>query len=61
MTRSGLPAIALLILALVVTACGDTQPSGSEAATSDEPVASIDIGSSEEPSESAAAASEPPA
>jgi general L-amino acid transport system substrate-binding protein len=61
MTRSGLPAIALLILALVVTACGDTQPSGSETAASDEPVASIDIGASEEPSESAAAASEPPA
>ncbi len=61
MTRSGLPAIALLILALVVTACGDTQPSGSGTAASEEPVASIDIGASAEPSESAAAASEPPA
>ena len=57
MTRSGLSAIALLILALVVTACGDQAPSGG--AQSEEPPASIDAGGSEAPAESAAASEEP--
>ena len=57
MTRSGLSAIALLILALVVTACGDQAPSGG--AQSEEPAASIDAGGSEAPVESAAASEEP--
>ena len=57
MTRSGLSAIALLILALVVTACGDQAPSGG--AQSEEPAASVDVGGSEAPAESAAASEEP--
>ena len=57
MTRSGLSAIALLILALVVTACGDQAPSGD--AQSEEPAASVDVGGSEAPAESAAASEEP--
>ena len=59
MTRSGLSAIALLILALVVTACGDTQPTGGETNQSEEPAASIDAGASEAPEESAAASQAP--
>ena len=57
MTRTGLPAIALLILAFVVTACGDQAPSGG--VESEEPEASIDVGASEEPAESAAASEAP--
>jgi general L-amino acid transport system substrate-binding protein len=57
MTRSGMSAIALLILALVVTACGDQAPSGD--AQSEEPAASVDVGGSEAPAESAAASEEP--
>jgi len=51
MTRTGMPMIALIVLALVVTACGDTPPTG---ATSDEPAASVAA------DESTAPASQPP-
>jgi general L-amino acid transport system substrate-binding protein len=51
-----LPAIALLILALVVTACGDTQPTGG--ANSEAPAASIDAGGESTAPEASAAASQ---
>jgi general L-amino acid transport system substrate-binding protein len=52
MTRSGMPLIALIVLALVVTACGDQQPS--QDATESTPV-----GASLAPEESAAASEAP--
>jgi general L-amino acid transport system substrate-binding protein len=55
MTRSGMPVIALIILALVVTACGDTPPP-TDTDTSEAPAASVDVAESTAPTES-----EPPA
>jgi general L-amino acid transport system substrate-binding protein len=55
MTRSGMPVIALIILALVVTACGDTPPP-TDTDTSEAPAASVDVAESTAPAES-----EPPA
>jgi general L-amino acid transport system substrate-binding protein len=52
MTRSGMPLIALILLALVVTACGDQQPS--QDATESTPA-----GASVAPEESAAASEAP--
>jgi general L-amino acid transport system substrate-binding protein len=52
MTRSGMPLIALIVLALVVTACGDQEPS--QDATESTPV-----GASVAPEESAAASEAP--
>jgi len=54
MTRSGMPVIALIVLALVVTACGDQQPTASEDATESTPA-----GASAAPEESAAASEAP--
>ena len=55
MTRSGMPVIAMIILALVVTACGDTPPA-TDTDTSEAPAASVDVAESTAPAES-----EPPA
>src|SRR5918995_6161088 len=52
MTRSGMPLIALIVLALVVTACGDQEPS--QDATESTPA-----GASAAPGESAAASEAP--
>jgi general L-amino acid transport system substrate-binding protein len=49
MTRTGMPLIALILLALVATACGDQQPTGSQDATESTPA-----GASTAPKESAA-------
>jgi general L-amino acid transport system substrate-binding protein len=59
MTRSRLSLIALIVLALVATACGDTPPPD-DGATSEEPVASIDTGGESEAPEASAAESEDP-
>jgi general L-amino acid transport system substrate-binding protein len=53
MTRSGMPVIALIILALVVTACGDTPPP-TDTDTSEAPDASVDVAESTAPTESQA-------
>jgi general L-amino acid transport system substrate-binding protein len=53
MTRSGMPVIALIILALVVTACGDTPPP-TDTDTSEAPDASVDVAESTAPAESQA-------
>jgi len=53
MTRSGMPVIAMIILALVVTACGDTPPA-TDTDTSEAPAASVDAAESTAPAESAA-------
>ncbi len=60
MTRSGMPVIALIILAFVVTACGDTPPPTDGSPASQAPAASTEPGTSEAPAESAPA-SEPAA
>ena len=52
MTRSGMPLIALIVLALVVTACGDQEPS-------QEATESTPIGASVAPEESVAASEAP--
>jgi general L-amino acid transport system substrate-binding protein len=54
MTRTGMPLIALILLALVATACGDQQPTGSQDATESTPA-----GASTAPKESAAASEAP--
>jgi general L-amino acid transport system substrate-binding protein len=54
MTRTGMPLIALILLALVATACGDQQPTGSQDATESTPA-----GASTAPEESAAASEAP--
>ena len=56
MTRSGMPLIALIVLALVVTACGDQQPSGG---ASQDATESTPAGASTAPEESAAASEAP--
>jgi general L-amino acid transport system substrate-binding protein len=53
MTRSGMPVIAMIILALVVTACGDTPPA-TDTDTSEAPGASVDVAESTAPAESEA-------
>ena len=55
MTRSGMPVIALLILALVVTACGDAPPPTDGGQASQDPATSAAPEASEAPEESAAA------
>ena len=55
MTRSGMPVIALLILAFVVTACGDAPPPTDDAPASQDPATSAAPEASEAPEESAAA------
>ena len=53
MTRTGMPLIALILLALVATACGDQQPTGSQDATESTPAgasqAPASAGASEAP------------
>jgi general L-amino acid transport system substrate-binding protein len=56
MTRSGMPVIALILLALVVTACGDQAPSGEPSQDATE---STPAGASTAPEESAAASEAP--
>jgi general L-amino acid transport system substrate-binding protein len=55
MNRFGMPLLALLVLALVVTACGDTAPSGGASQAASEGV----TGESAAPDESAAASEAP--
>ena len=55
MTRSGMPVIALLILALVVTACGDAPPPTDGEQASQDAATSTAPDASEAPEESAAA------
>lgn len=54
MTRTGMPLIALILLALVATACGDQQPTTSQDATESTPA-----GASTAPEESATASEAP--
>mgnify|MGYP002336093871 CR=1 FL=1 len=56
MTRTGTPLIALILLALVVTACGDQAPSGGASQDASE---STPAGASQAPEESAAASEAP--
>jgi general L-amino acid transport system substrate-binding protein len=56
MTRTGTPLIALILLALVVTACGDQAPSGG---ASQDATESTPAGASTAPEESAAASEAP--
>jgi general L-amino acid transport system substrate-binding protein len=56
MTRTGMPLIALILLALVVTACGDQAPSGGPSQDATE---STPAGASSAPEESAAASEAP--
>jgi general L-amino acid transport system substrate-binding protein len=56
MTRTGMPLIALILLALVVTACGDQAPSGG---ASQDATESTPAGASTAPDESAAASEAP--
>jgi general L-amino acid transport system substrate-binding protein len=56
MTRTGMPLIALILLALIVTACGDQAPSGG---ASQDATESTPAGASTAPEESAAASEAP--